>query len=341
MKTRKKLSTVFILTIFIVNFATNTLNALIGLLMYSLGLLGTVTPLVFAFFYILSVALIGALLAAVVSKRYFSQFTELSEAMKRVAGGDFEVAVNENRDTDEISDMARSFNMMTRELAGTEMMRNDFIANVSHELKTPLTAIEGYASLIRRGGDLNEQQADYLGRIIAASKRLSRLTGNILLLSKLENQEIEIKKESYRLDRQLREAVLTLEHHWSEKGLEPDIDLCEAEYRGNADLLSEVWQNLLSNAIKFSPEGGRLGVSLASGDGEIRVSVSDEGKGISPEEQKRIFEKFYQADFSRSGEGNGLGLALAEKIVSLHGGRIEIESEEGRGSTFTVRLPIE
>lgn len=334
---RHKLSRVFIGAIFIINFITNTLVAIAVALSYALGAFNEATPLVLTTVYIISVTLIGFALAAIVGKRLFSQFTELSEAMKRVAGGDYDVRVEEKRDIDEVRDMSVSFNEMARELGMTELMRKDFVSNVSHEFKTPLSVIEGYAALIERGS-ADERCREYAGRISASAKRLSKLAGNILLLSRLENQTVSIEKAPFRLDKRLREAILLHERGWTEKKLELDLELPETEITGSADLLDEVWSNLIGNAVKFSREGGTLGVRITESGDKVAVAVSDTGCGIPEEARARIFEKFYQADASRASEGNGLGLPLARRIVELHGGTVEVSSEAGRGSTFTVYL---
>ncbi|MBQ6755500.1 MAG: HAMP domain-containing histidine kinase [Oscillospiraceae bacterium] len=332
-----KLSRVFIGAIFLINLITNTLIAIAVALSFALGAFNEITPLLLTAVYIISVTLIGSALAAIVGKRLFSQFTELSEAMKRVAGGDYDVRVEEGRDIDEVRDMTVSFNAMARELGMTELMRKDFVSNVSHEFKTPLSVIEGYAALIGREC-ADERCRDYAGRISASAKRLSKLAGNILLLSRLDNEAISIEKAPFRLDKRLREAVVLHERGWTEKNLALDLDLPEVEITGSSDLLDEVWSNLIGNAVKFSQEGGTLGVRITESADEVAVAVSDTGCGIPAEARERIFEKFYQADSSRASEGNGLGLALARRIVELHGGSIEVESEVGAGSTFTVRI---
>lgn len=335
---RRKLSRVFIGAIFIINFITNTLVAIAVALSFALGAFGAATPILLTAVYIISVTIIGFALAALVGKRMLTQFTELSEAMKRVAGGDFGARVDEKRDIDEIRDMCVSFNSMARELGSTEIMRKDFISNVSHEFKTPLSVIEGYAGLIERG-ETDPERRCCAERIVDSARKLSRLTGNILLLSRLDNQGISIEKSPFRIDKRLRDAVLLYERGWTEKKLTLDIELPETEITGSADLLDEVWSNLIGNAVKFSHEGGTLGVKLSDGENEAVVSVSDTGCGIPEEMRERIFEQFYQADASRASEGNGLGLAIARRIVELHGGTVAVSGEAGAGSTFTVRLP--
>ena len=236
--------------------------------------------------------------------------------------------------------MAHNFNLMAKELAGTEILRTDFVENVSHEFKTPLSAIEGYTTLLQRKDLSEEKRQNYTKKILYNTRRLSTLTSNILLLSRLENQEIGIKKETFCLDEQLREILLLLEDGWTEKKLELEIDLDAVDYYGNKDLLAHVWQNILSNAIKFAPENGIIHILLRRENGSLITSITDNGIGMSEDVMRRIFEKFYQGDFSRSSQGNGLGLALAKRIVDLHGGNISVSSKEGKGTTFTVSLPL-
>lgn len=291
------------------------------------------------FFAIISV-IIGMIISKFVARRPIASIVEISEATKEIAKGNFNVQMNEDIRVTEIQTMARNFNLMVRELAATEILRNDFVENVSHEFKTPLAAIEGYVTLLQRKGLSEEKRKEYTDRILFNTKRLSALTGNILLLSRLENQEIEIKKESYSLDEQLREILLMYEPQWSGKKLDLDIDLDSVICCGNKELLAQVWQNLIGNAIKFVSDKGNIRVLLRQKQNAIVVSVVDNGPGMSKEVMGRIYEKFYQGDTSRASSGNGLGLTLAKRIVDLHGGTISVSSKEGKGTTFTVSLPI-
>lgn len=227
------------------------------------------------------------------------------------------------------------------ELSHIETLRNDFVANVSHEFKTPIAAIEGYATLLQNH-NLSKEKADhYIEKILENSQRLAKLSGNILTLSKLENQEMVLRKSEYRLDEQIRKAILLLENKWSEKELEFDLELPKVSYYGSESLLEQVWVNLLDNAIKHAPAGSEIHICIWQKDTEFTVSISDNGSGMSDEIQKHIFEKFYQGDPSRKAEGNGLGLALVKRIIELCKGTIEVESVPGNGATFTVVLPVE
>lgn len=283
--------------------------------------------------------LVSILLTLLISRRFFQPIEHLIHALKQVTAGDFQVRLPETARDPEIEEMNINFNKMVKELTSMEMLQADFIQNVSHEIKTPLSAIEGYASLLY-SEELSEEGKQYMQRILESTKRLSHLTGNILMLSKLENQQIVSKKHPFSLDEQLRQAVLLLEPFWDKKKLVLDIDLPETRFFGSEELLYQVWTNLLSNAIKFTPEGGCILVRLEQGSQNIQVEIRDSGIGMTGEVLSHIFDKFYQGERNRNVEGNGLGLALVKKIIDLCQGTISVESQPGQGSVFTVRLPV-
>ncbi|MGN1347542.1 MAG: ATP-binding protein [Acutalibacteraceae bacterium] len=290
---------------------------------------------------ILISVIFGGLLSFIIAVPIIKKLVQTSDAVKEVEQGNFEVSLDEKQTFRELSELCRSFNAMTKQLRETEFMRREFISDVSHEFKTPLSSINGYASLLKKDNLSDEKRIEYINKIIAGTKQLDVMTGNILLLSKLDSGKINLEKETYLLDEHLREILVLYEHKLSEKNLELEIELEECEINANKDLLTHVWQNLLSNAVKFSGSGGKITVSAKKKNGFIFVCFSDEGIGMSDEVRRRVFEKFYQGDSSHSTSGNGLGLALAKRIVDLHGGEITVESEENKGSTFTVKLPSE
>ena len=261
-------------------------------------------------------------------------------ATKRVAKGDFSVQLPMEDGRGEMGDLVRSFNRMTRELGGIEMFRSDFINSFSHEFKTPIVSIRGFARQLQRDDITDEERREYATIIADESTRLANLATNILLLSKLENQQIVTEKTAFRLDEQLRSCILLLEKQWEQKHLELVIDLEEVTCYGNAEMLSQAWVNLINNAIKFTPEGGTIGISLVAVDDTATVQVSDTGIGMDRETQQHIFEKFYQGDKSHHGEGNGLGLAMVKRIIALSRGKITVDSVKGKGTTFTVQLPV-
>lgn len=336
-----RLSAMFSLLIFLSLTITVALTGALAMLLFHLGILSGPNRGVVIFVVAAVSILVGTQLSKFAGRHPLTAIAALSEATKEVAKGNFDVAVAEESPIKELRDMAHSFNRMTKELAGTELLRSDFVENVSHEFKTPLSAIEGYATLLQKPGLSEEKRAEYTGKILYNTRRLSTLTSNILLLSRLENQELDIPRETFCLDEQLREVILSQEEGWAGKDLELEVDLDSADYRGNRDLLAQVWQNLLGNAVKFVPERGLVRVLLRREENRLQVSVADTGPGMSGEVQRRIFEKFYQGDPSRASQGNGLGLALAKRVVDLHGGEIVVSSKEGKGTTFTVYLPLD
>lgn len=231
-----------------------------------------------------------------------------------------------------------NLNALAAELEKTEVLKSDFISNVSHEMKTPLTVVQSYASLLQADELEDETRKKYARTLETAAKRLSDLVTNILKLNKLENQEIRAEYSSFDLTECLANCIVGYEEKLEEKGVELDCDLDDVRAYSASGLLELVWNNLLSNAVKFTDAGGRVAVKLKKSGKDAVVSVSDTGCGISPETGARIFEKFYQGDTSHSGEGNGLGLALVKKVIDILGGEVSVSSERGKGSTFTVLL---
>ena len=272
--------------------------------------------------------------------RFFSSpiFT-LGNAVNKVADGDFTVRLNEKKGFSEIRRINSNFNKMVEELGATEILQTDFVSNVSHEFKTPITAIEGYATLLGGSEGTTPEQAEYIEKILFNTRRLSALVGNILLLSKVDNQTIPNKKSSFRLDEQVRQALLSHESAWTEKDVELDVELDEVSYFGNEPLLFHVWSNLIGNAIKFGPKCGKIIITLKENEKDVVFSVSDEGEGVSDEDKKHIFDRFYQTDNSHKSEGNGLGLALVKQIVKLECGSVFVSDAEIGGAKFTVKLP--
>ena len=230
---------------------------------------------------------------------------------------------------------------MTDELASTEMFRNDFINNFSHEFKTPIVSIRGFAKQLQNDELSDEQRSEYIDIIVKESDRLASMSSNILLLTKFENQQMVTDKTAFYLDEQIRKCILLLEKTWSKKNIDLDIDLQEIRYYSNEEMLSHVWLNILNNAIKFTPENGAVAVKCYRDSSTVTVKITDNGIGMDDKTQKHIFDKFYQGDASHTIVGNGLGLPLAKRVVTLCGGKITVKSKMGKGTTFIVRLPIE
>ena len=281
--------------------------------------------------------IIGTPISIFVNRALLSPIRKLGDAMNLVSKGSFGIQIHTRAPFGDIRDIYSNFNLMTRELAATEILKTDFISNVSHEIKTPITAIEGYAMLLQGSETLGEEDAEYVERILSSTQRLSELVGNVLLLSKIDNQAIETKSERFSLDEQIRQSILLLEPKWSEKNVDFDVELERIEYEGNRGFMLHIWNNLIGNAVKFTPADSTVRISLARREGQIVFTVEDAGEGIAEEAMNHIFDKFYQGDSSHKQEGNGLGLALVKRILDFIGGEIRAENIEG-GCRFTVTL---
>lgn len=286
--------------------------------------------------------LIGSLLAFIIGNTVLKPLSELVKATKRVTGGDFNTALEigwmERHTIKELRELIQDFNEMTEELRNTEMFRNDFISNFSHEFKTPLVSIRGFARQLYEGNLTEEQQREFSKIILDETEYLSVLSQNTLLMTNIENKDIITEKTDFSLDEQLRECMIRLEPRWSGKNINIDMDLDEVHFYWNNTMLSHVWNNLFDNAVKFTPENGSIFVTCKRRDGLIVVTIKDSGCGIPEEALSHIFEKFYQADASHATKGNGLGLSLVKKIVELCGGDISVSSEVNKGTEFTVEL---
>lgn len=278
--------------------------------------------------------IIGSLLVIVVSRLMVKPIKELIEATKRVKEKDFEIKLDTKRH-DEIGDLMNSFNDMAEELKATEILRDDFISDVSHEFKTPLTSIKGYTKLLKEASD--EERAQYTDIIVKETDRLSQLTSNILTLNRLSNETVEASYETFSLDEQLRMVIVMLENKWSDKDLNLNIQLERIAYTGHKALLYQVWFNILDNAIQHSHSHGQIDIILRNNNG-VYVEIKDYGSGISEDEQKRVFDKFYKSDKARSEDGNGLGLAIVKAIIDMHKGTIELKSELEKYTQFTIKL---
>lgn len=278
-------------------------------------------------------------------RRHFTVYRPIKkivDAATRIAEGDFSVRIAPLRGYDgeySFNQVIDCFNHMAEELSGTETLRTDFVANVSHELKTPLSVMQNYATMLGAPGLSEEKREEYAKAIGQASRRLASLITNILKLNKLERQQIVPKTEPYDLGEQLCECLLGFEDVWEKKGIVIETDIAQdVTVQADAEMMSLVWNNLFSNALKFTEAGGTVSVRLyAEGESAV-VQVRDTGCGISREVGARMFDKFYQGDTSHATQGNGLGLALVKRVVDLTKSEISVESEWGQGSTFTVTM---
>ena len=290
----------------------------------------------------LSSILIGAILAAFAPKFTFKRLSRISEGMREIARGNFKTRLPESDKADALSEfgeLERTFNQMASELDGLEIFKNDFINNFSHEFKTPIVSLRGFARQLQSGSLSEEQRKEYIDIIVAESERLAKMSANVLLLSKLENQQIVTEQVEFDLDEQIRSSILLFEKEWSEKEIELDINLEPVKYTFNEEMLSHVFINLFSNAVKFTQKGGVISCNLYDNGSEIIYEITDSGIGMSEETVNRIFEKFYQGDASHSSLGNGIGLNIVSRVIALAGGEISVKSELNKGSTFKVKLP--
>jgi signal transduction histidine kinase len=284
---------------------------------------------------------VGSLLILIASRYLVNPLKKLTLATERLARGNFNVHVSVKQ-KDELGQLAQSFNHMAGELKQLEQMRQDFVSNVSHEIQSPLTSIRGFSKALR-GSEIDEaERGHYLEIIERESERLSRLSDNLLKLASLESEHHPFHPTTYDLDEQLRRVVVFYEPQWSSKQLELDLELPRVKITADADQWSQVWMNLLGNAIKFTPSQGTIRVQLEPHNDRVLIRIQDSGIGIAIADQERIFERFYKADTSRQREtgGSGLGLAIVRKIVELHHGTIEVQSEIDKGTQFTITIPI-
>ncbi|BCJ98563.1 sensor histidine kinase [Anaerocolumna chitinilytica] len=283
---------------------------------------------------------LGVVIATLLSRRSVKPIRDMMEATKKVSKGNFSVLVKGSF-VFELDALAGSFNKMVQELKGIETLRSDFVRNFSHEFKTPITSISGFAKLLQAGDASEEEKQEYLSIIVQESERLARLSTNILNLSKIENTEIISEKAIYKLDEQIRLAIVMLEPKWSDKNLHIDIKLEDGiEILGDKNLIQQIWVNLLDNAIKFTNNCGEIKVSLWQSGQMATFYLEDMGCGMDDETMGHIFDKFYQGDKSHSLTGNGLGLTLVKRIIELCEGTIEVQSKIGKGTVFIVKLPL-
>lgn len=286
-------------------------------------------------------AIIGLVLVIVVFKHVIGPIRKMSDATKKVAKGDFNVQIeNKKIRKDEIGTLTENFNMMVRELESNEYLSKEFMSNVSHEFKTPIASIQGFANLLKDKDVSEKDKEEYIDIIIEESGRLANLSNNIQQLSKLENKKGLIQKQKVAIDEQIRKCIIILNNKLEEKNIEIGMDEDKDVFLNvNEDMMHQVWINLINNAIKYTDDNGRIDIIIDEFKNRVVVEVKDTGRGIKEENVDKIFEKFYQEDSSHNSEGNGLGLAIVKKIVELHKGTIEVKSKIGEGSSFIVTIP--
>ena len=339
---RLSLSLFFSLAVFIIFVITAMIIAFISFFVINSGLVQRSGPSgLFTLVLTLMVAsvIVGTVVSFILGRVPLKPIRKVVSATNRLAAGDFSARLDISRPP-ELRELAESFNRMAQELGGLEMLRADFVNSFSHEFKTPIVSIKGFAEMLQYDDLTSAEKAEYLGIIISESDRLASLATNVLNLSKVENQAILSDVRAFNLTEQIRRCILLLETKWEEKGISLSVDIDEVTYAGNEELLNQVWLNLLDNAIKFTQRGDGIAVSLKPCSDELRFAIRDDGCGIGEEALAHIFDKFYQADASRANAGNGLGLTLAKKIVELHRGSIACRSVLDHGSEFVVSLPL-
>lgn len=289
--------------------------------------------------FVLPASAVVATMATInVNRRMTRATVKISAAINRVAAGDFNARIEpEKGDGTRFNEVYTNFNKMVEELSSVKTLREDYVRNFSHEIKTPIAAINGYARLLAEGGISEEEGKEILSIIIRQSENLSLLSQNILLLSKIENQKVTGERKEYRLDLQIKDCIIMLAPQWEKKNITISSDLQSVTYLGDEGLIQHVWINLLSNAIKFTPDGGEITVTLSQKGDVITAVIADNGIGMTEEQTARAFDKYYQAA-EKSTSGNGLGLAICKRICELSGGSVSVKSTLGEGSAFTVEL---
>ncbi len=327
----------------IINLITKVITGVLMYISFALGILNekNITGImVLPIITLVSCILIGVVVSACSSRAVLKNVREFIEATDKLSRGDFSARLN-IRKPPEFRILSKNFNTMAEELGSIEVLRTDFINNFSHEFKTPIISIKGFAEILKDDDLSKEERNEYLDIIIEESKRLTSLATNVLNLSKIETQAILKEKQMFNIGEQIRQSILLLDSKFQSKNISLDINIEDCNIYANKKMLNQVWLNLLDNAIKFNNENGLVSVNMKKKEKEILITIIDSGIGISKEVVSKIFDKFYQEDTSHSTKGNGLGLTIVKKIIELHGGTIECESIVSKGTKFTIILPIE
>lgn len=288
--------------------------------------------------YVIVSAAIGIGLAFLITKQAMNVVTDINDNITKLAEGDFTVRMSPITSNPHINSAVKNFNEMVKQLNSVAVLKNDFVSSFTHEFKTPIASIKGYAELLQSSKNLTEEEQEYIRIILEESNRLSMLSENTMILAKLDSDRIITDKREFSLDGQIEDCILLFDSAFKEKNLEVETNLISARIKNDPYLVKEIWINLISNAVKFSKRGGKIYVSLTQSNGGYIVSVKDEGIGMSEETQKHVFEKFYQADGSHSNKGIGLGLSIVSRIIELVGGEIECSSKLGEGTEMKVTL---
>lgn len=341
-KKRIGLTIHFALSIFIMNLITTFIVGALIYFLFSIGILNEEniqSAMILPIITLFACIIIGIIVSACSSKIVLKHVREFIEAINRLSKGDFSARLYIKKPP-EFQLLSENFNMMAEELGGIEVLRTDFINNFSHEFKTPIISIKGFAEILKDDNLSKEEKDEYLDIIIDESKRLTTLATNVLNLSKIETQVILKDTQKFNIGEQIRQSILLLQGKFEEKNIQLDINIEDLNFIGNKEMLSQVWLNLLDNSIKFNKFNGLISINTQKKESNIIITISDNGIGISKEAMKKIFDKFYQGDTSHGTKGNGLGLPIVKKIVELHNGTIKCHSIMSQGTEFIVTLPI-
>ncbi len=336
------LSLVFSLAVFLIFIITALTVAVISFLVIKSGLLqrsdhyGPFMPVVIT---LAASTIVGTFVSLIMGRFPLKPIRKVIEAINQLANGNFSARLDIVRPS-EFKELSESFNRMAEELGGIELLRTDFVNNFSHEFKTPIVSVKGFAEVLKRDNLTAGERDKYLDIIIKESDRLASLATNVLNLAKIENQNILSEKQPFDLGEQVRRCIVLLQSQWEQKQIALSVDVQDVVCVGNKELFDQVWLNLFDNAIKFTPPGGTITATLTQTDQAAQFILRDSGCGISSGDLERIFDKFYQAGPTQTARGNGLGLTVARKIVELHGGSIRCDSEPNEGTEFTVTLPL-
>ncbi len=344
MTSMAKLTATMVIGIFFLLLVSIGIAGLIIMVLFKTGAMDEISEitLVRSFLILSAVSLVlGTLLTSLFSSRLLQPFRILVDGMEKLSRGNFDTRIDLKAPIakEEFKKIGSSFNSMAEQLGRVGVLHNDFINNFAHEFKTPIVSIKGFAKILKNKNLTEEERKEYLDIIISEADRLSTLSKNVLSLSKVENRMALFDATEYDVTEQVRNAIILLQNKWSNKNQELNINLEECRITGNEELLDLVWINLIDNAIKYTQENGIIVIELSDKGDSVQFVVKDNGKGLSPKEQERMFEKFYQGDASHSSEGNGIGLTLVSKVVEMHHGLISVESKVNVGTTFIVSLP--
>ena len=332
----------FGISIFIINLITTIITGFLMYLSFFLGILNENTienVMVLPIMTLIASIIIGVIVSACSSRIVLKNVREFITATDKLSKGDFSARLNIKRPP-EFKVLSKNFNKMAEELGGIEVLRTDFINNFSHEFKTPIISIKGFAEILKDDELPKEEKNEYLDIIIEESKRLTSLATNVLNLSKIETQVILKDIQRFNMGEQIRQSILLLDSKFESKNILLDVNIQDCYINGNKEMLNQVWVNLLDNAIKFNNKNGMVSINMKREEDNILITIIDTGVGINKEAINKIFDKFYQEDTSHATNGNGLGLSIVKKIIELHGGTIQCDSIVSKGTKFTVTIPL-